>query len=322
MLGGVSMSSLLEANDVTLRYASHGPDVVQNISLSVDAGDAIGIVGESGSGKSSLARVLVGAVEPTGGTMLVEGRPWSQVSRTDPQRRGVQMVFQDPYGSLNPQRSAIATVSEVLRVARGLSGSAAEDSAAGLLREVGLPADAFKRRSNRLSGGQCQRVGIARALACEPKVLIADEPTSALDVSVQAQILNLLRDLRESRGLALVLISHDLGVIHYATEQTFVMHSGRVMESGETERIFGEPAHHYTRALLASLPENDGYAFSEREVDSHGCAFARRCPAMHAECCVEVPPLLSTEDGRRVACLYPAAPTEGENRGSIDRTRA
>jgi oligopeptide/dipeptide ABC transporter ATP-binding protein len=311
VLVGEPMSAILEARDATLRYASDGPDVVNQVSLDVHAGDAIGIVGESGSGKSSLARMLVGALEPTAGSVVVDGRPWHEVLRSDPQRRGVQMVFQDPYGSLNPRRSAIETVAEVLKVSRGLSGPAAASGAAELLFEVGLPADSFTRRSTHLSGGQCQRVGIARALACEPKVLIADEPTSALDVSVQAQILNLLKDLRERRGLALVLISHDLGVIHYATEQTYVMYAGRIVESGATDEVFAYPSHHYTRALLASLPENAGYEFIERDIESVGCSFARRCPAMSAECCATVPPLEVTTGDRRVACFHPADEEDG-----------
>jgi ABC-type dipeptide/oligopeptide/nickel transport system ATPase subunit len=241
-----------------------------HVSLDVHAGDATGIVGESGSGKSSLARALVGAVAPSSGEVLIDGRPWNEVSGKDVRRRDVQMVFQDPYGSLNPRRTALETVAEVLRVARGKPASVANREAANLLREVGLPTDTFGRRAQGLSGGQCQRVGIARALACEPKVLIADEPTSALDVSVQAQILNLLSDLREHRGLALVLISHDLGVIHYATRTTHVMHSGRVVESGDTDAIFERPAHHYTLALLASLPENGGAKLAARDIDSQG----------------------------------------------------
>lgn len=310
------MSALLEARSVSLRYSSDGDDVVKHVSLDVHPGDAIGIVGESGSGKSSLAGLLVGSRVPTDGSVLVEGRPWRDVARTDPQRRDVQMVFQDPYGSLNPRLSALQTVSEVLRVARGMSAREAVGRAEDLLREVGLSADVFGRRASRLSGGQCQRVGIARALACDPKVIIADEPTSALDVSVQAQILNLLKDLQTSRGLALVLISHDLGVIHYATEQTFVMHSGRIMESGPTELVFADPAHHYTEALLCSLPENAGYAFEAREVQSVGCSFAARCPAMGAGCLTEVPPLEAMAGGRRAACFHPRLLTLGETRRS------
>lgn len=314
------MTPVLEATEVTLRYRSDGPDIVRGVSLEVHAGDSIGIVGESGSGKSSLARVLVGALEPTTGSVLVQGKRWREVSRKDPQRREVQMVFQDPYGSLNPRRTALETVSEVLRVARGLRGGAADDGAADLLREVGLPADAFGRRSSRLSGGQCQRVGIARALACEPTILVADEPTSALDVSVQAQILNLLEDLREKRGLALVLISHDLGVIHYATKRTLVMHSGSVMECGPTHLVFTEPRHHYTKALLASLPENAGCEMPQRDVESVGCSFASRCPAMTAECLAGVPPQEELNDGRQVACFHADGPAELGDGAARSRT--
>jgi oligopeptide/dipeptide ABC transporter ATP-binding protein len=299
------MSALLQAKNVVLRYSAKGPDVVKHVWLDVHAGDAIGIVGESGSGKSSLARLLVGAVAPSSGEVLIDGHPWNEVSRKNPRRHDVQMVFQDPYGSLNPQRTALETVAEVLRVARHAPASVANREAANLLREVGLPTDTFGRRPQGLSGGQCQRVGIARALACEPKVLIADEPTSALDVSVQAQILNLLSDLREHRGLALVLISHDLGVIHYATRTTYVMHSGRVVESGDTDRIFEHPAHQYTLALLASLPENDGAKLAARDIEPQGCSFAARCPAMRPECLAAPPPPQMIGPEHQVSCLYP-----------------
>jgi oligopeptide/dipeptide ABC transporter ATP-binding protein len=306
LAGGDEVSALLQAKNVVLRYSAKGPDVVKHVSLDVQAGDAIGIVGESGSGKSSLARLLVGAVAPSSGEVLIDGRPWSEVSRKNTRRREVQMVFQDPYGSLNPLRTALQTVAEVLRVARGAPAPAANREAANLLREVGLPADTFGRRAQGLSGGQCQRVGIARALACEPKVLIADEPTSALDVSVQAQILNLLNDLREQRGLALVLISHDLGVIHYATRTTYVMHSGRVVESGDTDEIFERPSHHYTQALLDSLPENGGAKLAARDLEPRGCSFAARCPAMRPDCLAAPPPPKMIGPGHQVSCLYPA----------------
>jgi len=321
MLGGDEMSALLEAKDVVLRYNAQGPDVVNHVSLEVHAGDAIGIVGESGSGKSSLARVLVGALAPSSGEVLVEGQPWRQVSRKNVRRRDVQMVFQDPYGSLNPRLTALETVSEVLRVARGASASDANRQAADLLREVGLPADAFGRQAGGLSGGQCQRVGIARALACEPKALIADEPTSALDVSVQAQILNLLNDLRERRGLAVVLISHDLDVIHYATRTTYVMHSGNVVESGDTDEIFERPAHQYTLALLDSLPENGGAKLADRDIESQGCTFAARCPAMQPECLVAPPPPENIGPGHQAACLYPStAPDKTRRSTATERT--
>src|SRR5580658_1594780 len=241
------MNPIIEARDVSVRFSEHAPAAVSSVSLKIASGGALGIVGESGSGKTTLARVLVGAIRPTSGQVLVGGRPWDSIRRTDDQRRRVQMVFQDPYGALNSWRTARRTVAEVLRqwdrTQAGESGRTAGD----LLREVGLQDDLIDRRPRQLSGGQCQRVGIARALACEPDVLVADEPTSSLDVSVQAQILNLLASLRKSRGLALVLISHDLGVIHYATERTFVMHSGYIVESGDTDRVFAHPAHHYTK---------------------------------------------------------------------------
>ncbi len=245
---------LLAARGVSLSFAGRSQPAVANVSLDVHAGDAIGIVGESGSGKTTLGRLLVGALHPTSGTVTVKGRSWSSVHRKDPLRRRVQMIFQDPYSSLNPWQTARQTVAEVLTVWDGLDRRASRRRAAELLDEVGLSADAIDRRPSALSGGQCQRVGIARALACAPEVIVADEPTSALDVSVQAQILNLLDDLRSSRAIALVLISHDLGVVRHATDRSMVMLAGAVVEDEPTEQVFSAPEHEYTRRLLDSVP--------------------------------------------------------------------
>ncbi|HET7120857.1 MAG TPA: ABC transporter ATP-binding protein [Solirubrobacterales bacterium] len=244
---------LLAARDVGVSY-EEGKWAVRGADLEVAAGDAVGIVGESGSGKSTFARTLVGALLPSEGAVEVQGRPWSEVSRKDPQRRCAQLIFQDPYSALNPHQTPIQTVAEAIRHWRRLDRREAERAAAELLGETGLSGDLLQRRPARLSGGQCQRVGIARALACEPAVLIADEPTSALDASVQSQILNLLVELRQRRGLALVLISHDLGVVRYVTERALVMCDGAVVEAGETGPMFAAPRHPYTRALLESLP--------------------------------------------------------------------
>lgn len=244
--------TLIEARGVEVQFPGAADRAVKGVDLAVDAGAAIGIVGESGSGKTTLARTLVGALEPTKGTVTIEGRKWSSTSRRDAQRRHVQMVFQDPIGALNPGITARAAVAEVLRVWERLSRSDAAARAEELLTEVGLRGDVIDRRPRGLSGGECQRVGIARALACTPTVLVADEPTSSLDVSVQAQILNLLKDLRDRRGLALVLISHDLEVVRYMTGEAIVMWHGDVVERGPTGRLFSAPEHDYTRQLVAS----------------------------------------------------------------------
>ncbi len=240
---------LVSATGVDLAYGS-APPVVRGATLEVFHGDAIGIAGESGSGKSTLSRALMGELLPVKGSVLVKGRPWSEVRRRDPERLVAQMVYQDPYSALNPYLTARQVVAEALGVTRGVPRRLRAAAARDLLLSVGLPEAAVDSRPGRLSGGQRQRIVIARALACEPEVLIADEPTSALDVSVQAQILNLLLDLRESRGLALVVVSHDLAVLRYLTESCLVMYRGEVVETGSTADIFDRPRHEYTRKLV------------------------------------------------------------------------
>lgn len=244
--------SAIVATDVTFAYGT-GPTVVRNVSLTVPEGGAIGIVGESGSGKTTLASLLIGVLTPTTGTVAVRGRQWNTVRPRDPLRRAVQMVFQNPYTALNPRFSAMQTVTEVYRVCAGHTKEAATDRAEDMLKRVGLTGSVIGKRPGDLSGGQCQRVGIARALAADPAVIVADEPTSALDVSVQAQILNLLNDLRQEQGVGLVLISHDLNVVSYLTERAIVMQNGDVVEEGATDELLQSPAHPYTRALIASI---------------------------------------------------------------------
>jgi len=297
------VTALLEAHAVTHRYAGAAAPAVDGISVAVERGATLGVVGESGSGKTTLGRLLVGALEPTAGTVLVDGRAWSEVRRTDPARRRVQMVFQDPYGSLNPWRSARDTVAEVAGTwgaSRAERGRRAEE----LLAEVGLPRDAMARTPRELSGGQCQRVGIARALAADPAVLVADEPTSSLDVSVQAQILNLLTRLRDERELALVLISHDLAVVRWATQSALVMYGGRVVEEAATGDLLADPRHPYTRILVDAIPGRDGplEAAAHQLETSQGCVFARSCPFVADECLTEQPALAERAD-RRHACI-------------------
>lgn len=246
--------ALLEVVEAEFRYSKDAAPAARGVNLRVCAGDAVGIVGESGSGKTTVGRGLVGSLLPSAGSVLVQGRPWKGVGRRDPVRRVVQMVFQDPYASLNPMLTPLQAVAEVFRVWERLPNAEAAARAEVVLAEVGMTGEVIRRRPAGLSGGQRQRVGIARALACSPGVLVADEPTSALDVSVQANVLNLLKDLRASRGLALVLISHDLSVVDYLTDRAFVMLNGRVVEEGETRALLHSPRHEYTRSLLASIP--------------------------------------------------------------------
>ncbi len=231
-------------------------EAVRSASLHVHVNEAIGLVGESGSGKSTLARVLVGLQRPDRGDVLLEGRSMYGASRgyVGADRRKVQTVFQDPYGSLNPRMRALTAVAEAYRAWHPSSRAEARVAAEELLRSMGISADDAKKRPRMLSGGQRQRVSVARALAPTPSVLVADEPTSAIDQSAQAQLLNLLRELQATRHLAIVFISHDLGVIRYLTSRVYVMRRGEIVETGPTEQVMRAPKHDYTKTLLTSIP--------------------------------------------------------------------
>jgi ABC-type glutathione transport system ATPase component len=249
---------LVEISDVTAGYRAHEL-TLKGVSLTVGVGESVGLVGESGCGKTTLAKVVMGLVAPRSGTVHVCGTQWGKRPAKDPMRRRVQMVFQDPSGALNPKLTAEEVVADSFHRWNGGSRRRALDQARGLLQEVGMPTRAFTSRTGRLSGGQCQRVGIARALACGPDLLVADEPTSSLDVSVQAQILNLMRDLQEERGLSMLLISHDLAVVRYMTERAAVMYAGEIVERGPSDELFTRPTHPYTRLLLDSIPGKTAY---------------------------------------------------------------
>ena len=244
---------LVEVADVTAGYRAHEL-TLKGVSLTIGKGESVGLVGESGCGKTTLAKVIMGLVLPASGTVRICGQEWGRRPAKDPTRRRVQMVFQDPYGALNPKLTAEEVVADSFHRWNSGSRRSALEQARRLLEEVGLPARVLNSRTARLSGGQCQRVGIARALACGPDLLVADEPTSSLDVSVQAQILNLMRNLQEERGLSMLLISHDLAVVRYMTERAAVMYAGRIVEHGPSNELFTHPQHTYTRLLLDSIP--------------------------------------------------------------------
>jgi len=287
---------IIDVQGACLRYPGASVESLIDADLTVGRGDAIGVVGESGSGKTTLARAIVGVVAPTGGRIEVLGEQWPPTRRKDPRRRQVQMVFQDPYASLNPRLTALDAVPEVAQAWRTPNRADARRIAGELLEEVGLAPMVHGRRPGRLSGGQCQRVGIARALAAEPTVLVADEPTSALDVSVQAQILDLLLDLRTRRDRALVLISHDLAVVRSVTDTALVMYRGRIVERGATGTLLEAPAHPYTRVLVDSIPGREGERalVDNAEASDAGCPFARRCWAARPECEQQRPQLEPT----------------------------
>jgi peptide/nickel transport system ATP-binding protein len=240
-----------------LRRPPHVVSAVDGVSLSVERGGSLGIVGESGSGKSTIARTIVGLVASRAGRILVDGAPLppSLSERPSRQQRELQMVFQDPFLSLNPAMTVAATLAEPLRQHKLCSDREIPARLTDLMAKVELPEALLARRTTQLSGGQRQRVGIARALALEPEILIADEVTSALDVTIQAQILSLFERLRREMGLTLILISHDLAVVRYLCEQVAVMRQGQLVEYGPTEQVLGHPREDYTKALLAAIPQ-------------------------------------------------------------------
>lgn len=242
--------STVEADKLDFAYADR--KILHDISIRVRAGERVGIVGESGSGKSTLARLLAGILPSP--SVTIDGKPWRAFGSRQPERHEVQLVLQDPFSSLTPTRSALSTVEEACRVVQGLSKRDATARAVELLAAVGLSGDLVHRRPRGLSGGQCQRVSIARALAADPSILIADEPTSALDLSVQAGIVNLLLTLTTERPLGLVIVSHDLAVIRHLSDRVVVLKDGHIVEKGPTETIFERPQHTYTRALLDANP--------------------------------------------------------------------
>lgn len=286
---------------------------VDGVSLTVREGETFAIVGESGCGKSTLARLLMRLLVPTEGRIVIDNQDISGVEGADLRklRRDVQFIFQDPFSSLNPRLTVARLVGEPLEAHRPeLSAADRRAEVARLLSQVGLRPEHMDRYPHEFSGGQRQRIGIARALASGPKVVIGDEPVSALDVSVQAQVVNLLSDLRESLGLTLVVIAHDLAVIRQMSDRVAVMYLGRIVECGPTDEIFSQPRHPYTRALLAAIPgpEGGGGAGLSGETPSPmdpppGCHFHTRCPHVAPSCRESRPALEPTGSGGEVACL-------------------
>jgi oligopeptide/dipeptide ABC transporter ATP-binding protein len=287
---------------------------VDGVSFAVAPGETLCIVGESGCGKSTVGKLVLRLIEPTGGTVTLGGEDVTALSGEAFRmyRRQIQMVFQDPYASLNPRLRAGTIVGEPIENYGDTPAAERQARVAALFEKVGLRADAMKKFPFEFSGGQRQRLGIARALALEPKVIVADEPVSALDVSVQAQVLNLLMDLQEEMGLAYLFISHDLGVVEHIGHRIAVMYLGKIVESADKDAIFREPLHPYTKALMAAAPIPDPRAKRERIVlegdvpspmnPPSGCAFHTRCPFRVARCSVEEPPLREVAPGRRAAC--------------------
>ncbi len=231
---------------------------VDGVNLEIQKGEILGLVGESGCGKSTLSRTLMQLIPATSGSIILNGENYSSLSHSEVRKRRLdfQMVFQDPYASLNPRMTVFSTIAEAVRQRHpGLKAVGLEKKVTDLMSTVGLDASQMKRYPHEFSGGQRQRIAIARALAPEPKLIIADEPVSALDVSIQSQILNLLKDLQRDLGLTMVFISHDLGVVHYIADRIAVMYKGKIVETGTADEVFHNPQDAYTKRLLASIPK-------------------------------------------------------------------
>jgi oligopeptide transport system ATP-binding protein len=290
---------------------------VDGVSLSVARGEVLGLVGESGCGKSTLARTILQLVPTTAGTVILEGRNLTSASATEllAARRDLQMIFQDPFASLNPRMNILATLSEPLLVHKVVPADKVRDRVAELMQKVGLSPRFMEKYPHEFSGGQRQRIAIARALALEPKVIIADEPVSALDVSIQAQILNLLSTLCRDMNLALIFIAHDLSVVKHISDRVAVMYLGKIVELGPATDVIERPRHPYTRALVSAIPtpNPDVERTKKRLVlagdppsplnPPAGCAFHPRCAYAREKCKAVVPPLIPAGLNREAACV-------------------
>ncbi len=288
---------------------------VQDVSLTLNEGETFGVVGESGCGKSTLARMLVGLSTPTRGTIRIAGKPFDRhlLGAT------AQYVFQDPVSSLNPRHTVRRILEAPLIHLKRLGRDARAARINYLMDAVGLRPDFLERYPHEFSGGQAQRIGIARALAAEARIIVLDEPVSALDVSVQAQILNLLADLKARFGLTYLFISHDLAVVEAVADRVAVMYFGRIVEEAPADRLFAHPHHPYTRLLLDSAPAITGKRIDAGEQPAElpdplapppGCAFAERCPHARADCRARRPPLAPMGPYHSAACLYPLNATD------------
>jgi peptide/nickel transport system ATP-binding protein len=339
--GGPSGSAdddiVLDVDNLVVEFRSGRQRVqaVSGVTFSVKTGETLGLVGESGCGKSTTGRALVQVQPPTSGVVSYRGQNLSALSSRNLRqvRTKIQMIFQDPISSLNPRRRVRDIVAEPLVIWGRGSKKEREAKVNEMLEAVGIdPDSAGDRRPGEFSGGQCQRISIARALMAEPELLICDEPVSALDVSVQAQILNLMADLKAKFGLTMVFIAHDLGVVKNVSDRVAVMYLGKLVEIAGSDDLYRWPAHPYTEALLASIPEPDPDQQSDHEGLSgelpsplnppSGCRFRTRCPYVQDVCAQEEPLLRDIGPGHQVACHFPLADPQGNSGAPAAATSA
>ena len=321
---GAKGEYLLEVNNLRKYFPIRGGilsrvvanvKAVQDISFNVKPGEVVGLVGESGSGKTTAGRAILRLIEPTAGEVLFDGVDVVKLNKGQLReyRKKMQIIFQDPYASLNPRMTVGDIIGEAFEIHKLARGKEKEERVAELLIKVGLAPGHMRRYPHEFSGGQRQRIGVARALAVDPQFIVADEPVSALDVSIQAQVVNLLSDLKDELGLTMLFIAHDLAVVEYISDRVVVMYLGKIMEISPSKELYANPIHPYTEALLSAVPIPDPTVKRERvllqgDIPSpinppSGCVFRTRCPIAIEDCAQVVPPLEEVSPGHFKACI-------------------